>query len=518
MIAWLDEAERMFKRAQVERMRLDAKRRADEQAARERARQIALEGQASPAPAPPPPPVAALTPPPPPAPYTPPAPAPVPAPLPVVVAPPDGAEWTDIMTKAPSGALASTLHNARTLLRNHEDFRGLIRWNEVTKRAEVVAGPMRRYSRLGTDGVVAGIVDWLSSQHGVNVAHKDLGRRVYAVSREFPFDPIGDYLNSLRWDGVARADTWLSTYCGAVETDENRAFLRMVGRRWLISLVARGLDPGCKVDNVLVLKGPGGMGKSVAFEIIGGEWFCDTAINLGDKDSRMMAGRYWLCELAECVAFKRSGHDVLKNFFSSRIDKFRPPYGGEIEEFPRRCVFVGTLNEDQFLTDPTGNRKYWIVEVFYTPEATTQLRRDRDLLLAEAVAAYRAGEKWHFGYEEIPITERESEKYMVQTPAGMKVRAWWFGLSKEARPRDGLTTLDVWEQAFDAPASQAKDNDLMRVGHALSNLGFVRRRDTTGTRDWRHYPTEKLLEADRVESKRRTLFAIPGGKRDDARK
>jgi predicted P-loop ATPase len=482
---------KMLERAQIARLRLDHERERQEKQQRELVRQRALAASA------------ALEPP--------------DVALALIPPPPDGPEWTDGLTKGPGGAVAQTLHNARTILRNHEDFRGLIRWNEVTKKVEVTGGPMRQYSRFGTENVVAGIVDHLSSAHGVNVNHKDLGRRVYAVARERPYDPVREHLLSLRWDGVPRLDTWLSVYCGAVEDDENRRFLRLVGRRWPISLVARGLDPGCKVDNVLVLKGPGGLGKSTVFEILGGEWFCDTAINLGDKDSRMMASRYWLCELAECVAFKRSGSDVLKNFFSSRSDKFRPPYGSEIEEFPRRCVFVGTLNEDMFLTDETGNRKYYVVEVIYTPEALNMLRRDRDQLLAEAVAAWRAGEKWYFGYEEISITEAQNEKYMVETAAKSKVASWWYGMHKSERPRD-MTTLEVWEMAFDASAVQNKDNDMMRIGHALAKMGFAKSRDSTPPRLWRWYPTEMLLNAERVETRKRVLFAIQGGKKKDESK
>ena len=122
----------------------------------------------------------------------------------------------------------------------------------------------------------------------------------------------------------------------------------------MIALVARGVSPGCKVDNVLVLESKAGAGKSSIFEIIGGEFFCDTVIDLGDKDSRMMAASYWICEMAEIVAFKRTGHDARKSFFSSRVDKFRPPYGEGLEESPRRCVFVGTTNDDDYLGDETG--------------------------------------------------------------------------------------------------------------------------------------------------------------------
>ncbi len=424
---------------------------------------------------------------------------------------PNGPNWKDNLTKAAGGAIAQSLHNARLILQNDPDFCGLIRWNEVAKRVEIHGGPMQQYNKNGIDDIVAGIQDHLSSAHGVTVPFRDLARRVISIARKNAYDPIADYLNTRKWDGVERATTWLSTYCGAVETDDNRDFLRKVGRRWLIALVARGLSPGCKVDNVLVLEAPGGTGKSTAFEILGGEWFCDTAIDLNNKDSCMMAGRYWLCELAELVSFKRSGHDALKSFFSSRIDKFRPPYGADMEESPRRAVFVGTTNENNYLGDETGNRKYWTVAASYTAEATEALRHDRDQLLAEAVAAYRAGEKWHFGFNEINITEAEAEKRMVETPSAVKVRSWWYGLEKKDRPFS-ITTMEVFEMAFEAPAGQAKDGDLIRIGHALRKMGFVKKRDTDGPRLWRHYPSAELLNADVIALKKRGMWIVTGEK------
>jgi predicted P-loop ATPase len=309
----------------------------------------------------------------------------------------------------------------------------------------------------------------------------------------------------------------LKTYCGASE--ESEEYLTRVSRCWTISLVARGLQPGCKVDNVLVLQGVGGLGKSTAFSIFGGEWFCDTAISLGDKDSRMMAGQYWICEMAEIVAFKKTGHDTLKSFFSSSVDRFRPPYAAAFEESPRRCIWVGTTNDDDFLVDETGNRKYWPVICKYIEGAMELLKQDRDQLLAEAVAAFKAGEKWHFDYKDIAITEAETERHMIETPTKSLVASWWYGMTKSERPRS-MTTAEVAMMAFDCNPSQLlNDRGLLKsIGMTMAKMGFKRRRDTSGARVWRLYPTEELLNAERVEVKRGNLFVIPGGKRDDDKK
>ena len=421
--------------------------------------------------------------------------------------PPDDESWRDALRKRGDGSLTPIPHNARVLLECDPVFRGLVQWNEVAKRVEVRAagGPLARYAGArDPDEVVAGVQDLLASGYDFPVGFNDLGRRVVAVARSRPFDPIRDYLFSIRWDGVPRVDAWLSAYCGAEPGD----YARLVGRRWLTALVARGLRPGVKAEHVLVLESPEqGAGKSSVFEVLGGEWYCDTVISLGDKDSHMVPGLYWICELAELVAFRRTGHDQRKSFFSSRVDKFRYPYARGFSESPRRCLFVGTTNDGTYLTDETGNRRYLCVRYTHQDGALVALRRDRDQLLAEAVAIYLAGEtcpdclaasercpahRWWFGFREIGITEAEAEKRVVETPARLKVEAWWRSLAPGERPH-AVTTMEVAEAALGAVAAQVRDGLLMAVGHALSRLKFRRVRDAGGLRTWRYHATEELL-------------------------
>ena len=252
--------------------------------------------------------------------------------------------------------------------------------------------------------------------------------------------------------------------------------------------------------------------NSTIFETLGGEWFCDTAIDIGNKDSQMLAGQYWIIEMAELVSLKRAGHNALKHFISSRKDKFRPPYGASIEESPRRCLLVGTTNETAFLTDDTGNRKYWCVSSSYTKEGIASLKRDRDNLLAEAVAAYNNNEIWYFPYDEIHVTEAEAEQRMVETPVRIRVQEWWYGLKESERP-NVVTTLEVAEQALEAKASQiVKDHGLLtEIGHELKKMGFANKRDSKPNeekkRTYMYYASEKLLKAPVVPRRR---YGMPG--------
>lgn len=448
----------------------------------------------------------------------PPASAAAPSPPPPAVAPPTPPPsddsppgWENRLQKTNDGRVANTFANVTTILRFDPAFYRKLRWNEISKRVTVTSGPFQRAASINAESLTVAVQDLFSVKYGLALGYQDLGRRIISVARENPCDPLKEYLTGLVWDGQERITNWLIDYCGAIVDDENLEFVQKVGRRWLISLVARGLTPGCKVDNVLILEGKGGIGKSTIFEVLGGDWYCDTTITLGDKDSKMLASYYWICELGEIASFKKSGHDVLKGFFSTRVDKMRVPYGASVEEFPRRCVFVGTTNDDQYLGDDTGNRKYWTVACTYESQSTPRLRADRDQLLAEAVAAFRAGERWHFSYEEIHVTEREAEKRMIDVPVAIKVKEWWYKQAPVERPRS-ITTMNAYEGALDAAPHTAKMGDLRAIGHALKKMGFRRVREGSGAREWRYHATDELLREEPYKTK---LTILTGGKSAD---
>jgi len=416
-----------------------------------------------------------------------------------------------LLEKRPDGEPLSSHDNVATIFERDSTFCSHLKFNLLTKEIEVTGGVLYDY-RDSEDAMVTVAQRYISRAYGLNVTRVDAESHIFRVAFENKYDPLTAFLNGLKWDGVPRISNWLKTYCCAKA--ENPEYLEKVSRRWFISLVARGFEPGCKVDTVLVLESLGGVGKSTVFKIIGGEWFNDTAIQLGDKDSRLLASKYWICELAEIVALRNSDHNILKNFFSSAVDHIRPPYGKKIVPLPRRCVFVGTTNDNKYLVDETGNRRYLAVAVEYTEDGLAALRRDREQLLAEAVAAYRAGEQWHFDFSEISLIEAEAEERVVESSEKVKIRAWWFGMSKAERPKS-FTMLEAYELAFGKDMDvNVRSGTFMKIGHVLAKMKFKRRRDATGARSWRYYATDELLNAER-ESRRGGLLLLPGGKSDE---
>lgn len=246
------------------------------------------------------------------------------------------------------------------------------------------------------------------------------------IAAERMFHPVRDYLCALSWDRKPRLDNWLIYYLGAEPgvpaTDpayaRDMAYLRAIGPRWLISAVARVMSPGVKADCVLILEGDQGLRKSTALRVLGDPlekgWFTDDMEELGSQNSAMQAAGVWVIELSELSSLKRAQIDKVKAFLSRQVDRFRPPYGRQIVEQPRQCVLCGTVNPEEYLTDPTGNRRYWPARC--TAIDLDALRRDRDQLWAEAVARFRRHERWWIdSIEEPELTAAAGEHQAMRT-------------------------------------------------------------------------------------------------------
>jgi hypothetical protein len=210
------------------------------------------------------------------------------------------------------------------------------------------------------------------------------------------FNPIVDYLDALKWDGKHRIDTWLNVYCGAEDTELNRA----IGRKFLCAMVRRARRPGCKWDHVLVLVSETGLKKSTLGRILAGDEddrartgnFSDQTILplRPEKRAELVKGK-WVYELSELAGITKASVEELRSFISRQVDEGRPAYGRFVEQQPRTCVFYGTTNEPGFIYSQTKDRRFWPVEMNHLDDEA--LRRDRDQLMAEAVMAEAQGER-----------------------------------------------------------------------------------------------------------------------------
>lgn len=288
------------------------------------------------------------------------------------------------------------------------------------------------------------------------------------------FDPVVDYIDSLQWDSVNRLDSWLTRYMGAVDTELNRAISRLS----LIAAVRRARHPGTKFDQIIVLEGPQGAGKSEAIRILAGsENFSDQKIlGVDDRKQQELTEGVWLYEIAELTGLRRAEIEHVKAFVSRTVDRARPAYGRYSVNQPRRTIFFGSTNQDVYLQDDTGNRRFW-------PVATSTidleaLARDRDQLWAEAALREFRGES-HVLPEHLWKTADEAQSERLEMDAWHTDIANYIALKGlvDVSTRDVL----VDNQFLQVPASQIGRPEQMRAGNVLRRLGFVRYKKRIGT-------------------------------------
>lgn len=204
---------------------------------------------------------------------------------------------------------------------------------------------------------------------------------------ENKFHPVREYLNHAQngWDGTRRIGTAFKDYFGARMPEP---YLTEVTRKFFIGAVKRIFEPGSTFQYMVVLDGEQGIGKSTGISILASKsWFLDALPHLQDKDAALYLIGTWLCEIGELSALAKTDSGVAKAFISRDTDRIRPPYGKRRVDFPRSTVFIGTSNPRDYLTDPTGNRRYWPVHCEGRVDFEG-LERDRDQLWAEAVTEY----------------------------------------------------------------------------------------------------------------------------------
>jgi predicted P-loop ATPase len=223
-----------------------------------------------------------------------------------------------------------------------------------------------------------------------------------------------DYLAECqgKWDGKKRIDTWVINYLGADDTPLNRA----IGRLMLIASARRPRDPGCKFDQIFVLEGPQGGGKSTVILVLAGkEFFSDQSVlNVSDKEAQEQLEGIWLHESAELTGLKKADADKLKAFLSRQYDRARAAYGHFREDLPRRCTQWGTTNagiDDAYLTDTSGNRRMWVLAVGRID--LEALRRDRNQLWGEAATLEAQGAPIVLDEALWPAAAEEQEKRRI---------------------------------------------------------------------------------------------------------
>lgn len=322
--------------------------------------------------------------------------------------------WINQLAVDGNGNYKKTVNNIILVLQNDPLLKGKIVTDEFAGRGLVLgAVPWNSGTekRLWTDTDISGFYWYMETYYGIT-ARNSMSDALAIVGEQNKINDVKAYLQGLKWDGIKRIDTLLSVYLGSEDT----AYTRAVMRKSLCAAVARAVVGGVKYDNMPILAGPPGIGKSTFLSALGKAWFSDSLTSFEGKDAAELIQGTWINEVGELTAFTKQETSAIKQFLSKCHDIYRASYGRNTEKHPRRCVFYGTSNENEFLKDATGNRRFWPVDVGLHPAVKSiwdDLPGEVDQIWAEAYVHWMLGEPLYLSKEIEAMAAEQQEEHMI---------------------------------------------------------------------------------------------------------
>jgi len=416
----------------------------------------------------------------------------------------DPANWMALLEKnSQTGLPKATISNVWIILEHDPLLKGKFALNRFAGRGEVL-GPLpwdpRKVRRLWDDNDNAGLYYYMEKIYNISSNGK-VDSALSLHSTAHAFNEIQDFLGTVQWDGVPRLDTLFIDYLGAADTPYTRA----VTRKAFTAAVTRAMVPGSKFDNMLILSGPQGLGKSTLLDKMSKGWFNDGIRTFEGKEASELLQGVWLVEISELDAFRRTDVARIKQFLSLRTDRFRAAYGRHVKELPRCCVFFGTTNTKDFLQDRTGNRRFWPVDVGVEPVTKSvwaDLAGEIDQIWAEAVVRWRLGEPLYLrGELEEAAKAKQEEHREVSTREGIVLdfiakqvpsdwakwpldrrRMYWAGAVQgdlKLVDRDKVCALEVWCEALDGKQKDIRYIDTAEINGILEACEGWRKAEKT---------------------------------------
>ncbi len=379
-------------------------------------------------------------------------------------------DWLSELKFNSKGVILQTSENASLVMQNDIKLKDKFAYDEFTNKIWVLGElPWNRSKkkRQWRDVDDAGLRNYLETTYKLNNRLKIYDAWGLTCEKN-RFNPVKDYLNGLKWDGIKRLDTLFIDYLGVADN----TYTREATRKSLVGAVARVFEPGIKLDTSIVLVGSQGVGKSQIVHRLGKEWFSDSLHTVKGKEACEQIQGFWIIEIAELAAMKKAEVEAIKHFMSRREDSYRGAYARNVETHKRQCIFICTTNTHDFLRDVTGGRRFFPMDVS-KERATKDIWRDFnayevDQLWAEAVVLYKDGEELILSEEarELAVTEQEAHSEynpyegIINEYLDMPVPEDWYekdlyerinyinGEDKVGKPRDKISVLEVWCEAL----------------------------------------------------------------------
>lgn len=444
----------------------------------------------------------------------------------------DSIAWRSKLIQASNGSIKPVRENivlaldGQTLqggrhLRGIPEAEGVIAFNEFTNNVEKLKpAPWKSRGKVWEEVEDLELGDWLSREHYLpSMSSQTLEEAVKMVAWRRRFHPVRERIEALRgtWDRQPRLKNWLRRAClvdGGKGIDEpTRKYLARAGTWFLMALVARVMTPGCKFDYMLIFEGGQGMGKSTLAELLGLGWFADTGLTLGDKDSYQNLQGILVYEWGELQNLSKAEVGKVKLFIASKKDWFRASFDKRPREYPRQVVFIGTTNESHYLTDQTGNRRFWPVRVTRFVDLAW-LRENLDQLLAEALEKFEAGDRFHPTFEEQrDLFDPQQMERTVEDSLESEIRRLLYDEDQKV-PHGGLNWALVSEvsigqlmEAMGVSVDKRTQVLTKQVSSVMARLGWARARASGKAGESRPYVYRRPKDSPSAQA--------PDGPEDD---
>lgn len=407
------------------------------------------------------------------------------------------AEWVNTLTLDSKGAIAMTVDNVSIILENDPRLKDKLA-TDVIAGCGLATGSLpwdategrRRWSEADD----AGLFRFLEVAYRMRPSRDKVDMACTLIGSRHKINVITDYLDALTWDGIPRVDRLLIDYLGAEDT----AYTRAVMRKSLCAAVARAYEGGVKYDYMPILTGPQGIGKSTFLAELGGEWFSDSLTSFAGKEAAELIQGTWINEIGELTAFSKQETNDIKQFLSKRSDIYRAAYGRRTTDHPRHCVFFGTSNDDEYLKDNTGNRRFWPVNVgVNAPKKSVwdTLPKEVDLIWAEAKCLWDQGERLYLPPEVEAMARRAQEEHtqrtgkegLVETYLSTPIPIDWSEWNLQRRQmyyqgalklpedtvyieRTRVCCAEIWAECYGLPITRMQRKDSLEISGIIARI------------------------------------------------
>lgn len=436
-------------------------------------------------------------------------------------------EWLKTLKPARGGdGFDKSIANIVTILNHDPGLGGRLYLDAFANRGMVdlpLPWDKGEGSRMWSDTDDAQLTLWLEKKYDITGREK-IENAIKIVGYNNRRNKVLEYMRSCRWDGKERIKTLLRDYLGC----EENIYTEEIMRKALVAAIARAIsDVGVKYDYMIVFKGPQGIGKSTFLSKLGGEWFNDSLYSFEGKEAAELIQGTLIVEVGELSALTKSETEVVKQFLSKTHDIYREAYGKRTNKYPRRCVFFGSTNSEEFLKDVTGNRRFWPVSCHELPvkkDIWKDLTEDEiQQVWGEAFFYYQIGENLCLSKEAETIAKAMQDTFREVDPKEGEIRAFlerkipdnWYeldlstqrsilngtfqGLDEERLvERDKVCLAEIWQLCFSGDMKYLRRRDSNELSNIMTAMpGWTRNKSR---RRYGAYGTQRGYERSNILS------------------